>query len=189
MKTKMVSSSQFADRIIEKTAVGAVQITAGEKGIVRLNILAESFPHAAIFQIGNPTAERIVEQAVIELTQYFEGALDTFSVPFFLESRSAFQQKVLMAVSKIPYGHVMTYGEIAARIGQPTSARAVGGALAKNPIMIMIPCHRVVAHNGKLHGFSSPKGIQTKAWLLQHEGLSVIDERVRIDRVYREVAA
>ena len=71
-----------------------------------------------------------------------------------------------------------TYGQVAIGIGRPQAARAVGGALAHNPIGIIIPCHRVIAHDGRLRGFSSPHGIRTKAVLLEHEGILIEGERV-----------
>jgi methylated-DNA-[protein]-cysteine S-methyltransferase len=76
----------------------------------------------------------------------------------------------LRAVHAIPYGRLSTYGEIAAQIGNPKSVRAVGRANATNPIPIVIPCHRVIGSDGKLHGYGAPGGLETKAWLLRMEG-------------------
>ena len=85
-----------------------------------------------------------------------------------------FQKRVLETVCKIPWGKSMTYGEVALRIGLPRGARAVGGALAANRIPIIIPCHRVIAYNGRLGGFTGA-GTQVKARLLRMEGMDLGD--------------
>lgn len=81
-----------------------------------------------------------------------------------------FQQKVYRAVLKIPAGKVLTYGEVAKRIGQPKAARAVGNALAKNDHAPYIPCHRVIGRDGKMHGYSATGGIKRKIHMLKKEG-------------------
>ena len=90
-----------------------------------------------------------------------------------LRDSTQFQRKVLEAAVAVPPGFVATYGEIAARIGKPKSSRAVGQALARNPIPIVVPCHRVVAADGSLTGYSGAGGIETKASLLRLEGATI----------------
>jgi len=80
-----------------------------------------------------------------------------------------FQLAALKATQSIPYGQTKTYAEIACEIGKPQAARAVGRAEATNPIPLVIPCHRVIGTDGKLHGYGGGKGIETKAWLLALE--------------------
>lgn len=81
-----------------------------------------------------------------------------------------FQQEALQVVSEIDYGRTRTYGDIARQLGKPKAVRAVGRANATNPMPIIIPCHRVLGADGRLHGFSAPGGVETKAWLLRLEG-------------------
>ena len=81
-----------------------------------------------------------------------------------------FQQAVLQATYEIPYGETRTYKEIAERIGRPRAARAVGRAEATNPMPLVIPCHRVIGVDGKLHGYGLAEGVKTKEWLLKMEG-------------------
>ena len=102
------------------------------------------------------------------MNAYFDRKLKKFTVPVDLEGVTDFQKKVLLVNKAIPFGKVLTYGVVDERISMPQAARAVGGALGRNPISIIIPCHRVVAHDGHLHGYSSPNGILTKALLLEH---------------------
>ena len=102
-----------------------------------------------------------------ELSAYFRGELENFSVKL-SQNGTQFQKSVWSALLEIPYGEVVTYGELAAAIGRPRASRAVGSANGKNKIPIIVPCHRVVAAGG-LGGYSGVGGIATKAWLLNFE--------------------
>lgn len=113
-------------------------------------------------------------QLVSRLQAYLQGAVDPFSdVELDLPDSTLFQQAVRSAVRSIPYGQTASYAEIARRAGSPRAARGVGGVMASNPIPILIPCHRVVASGGKLGGFSAPRGVDLKRWLLEREGCTL----------------
>ena len=101
-----------------------------------------------------------------QLDEYFAGERKTFDLPLSPKG-TEFQQKVWQALMEIPYGETRTYGEIAERVGNPKASRAVGMANNKNPIGILIPCHRVVGVNGKLVGYAG--GMEKKEWLLELE--------------------
>lgn len=104
------------------------------------------------------------------LQEYVQGKPVSFlSVRFQLPPLTPFQQLVLRQVRTIPYGQVMTYGDVARRAGRAGAGRAVGTVMANNPLPIIIPCHRVVAAGGKLGGYSSPQGVKLKQWLLDLE--------------------
>ena len=114
----------------------------------------------------HPPETPLLTEAARQLRAYFDGTLTAFDLP--LRTRgTAFQEKCWAALREIPYGATVSYGEQARRIGNPKAARAVGGANHDNPIMIVIPCHRVVGANGALTGFGG--GLDMKAWLLRHE--------------------
>ena len=108
----------------------------------------------------------LILQCKMQLDEYFRGERKTFDLPL-APKGTDFQKKVWNALQKIPYGETKTYGEIAAAVGNPKGARAVGMANNKNPIGIIIPCHRVVGANGKLVGYAG--GMDKKEWLLQLE--------------------
>ena len=108
----------------------------------------------------------LLREAERQLASYFAGQLQVFSLPLCTRG-TPFQEKVWCALQKIPYGETRTYGELAAMIGQPTAARAVGGANHRNPLAIIIPCHRVVAAHGGLGGYGG--GLDNKPWLLARE--------------------
>lgn len=105
-------------------------------------------------------------KASIQLREYFDGNRKSFELKL-KPHGTAFQLRVLQALQDIPYGTTASYGEIARRIGKPRASRAVGAANGRNPLPIVIPCHRVVGSNGELTGFGG--GIETKKALLEHE--------------------
>ena len=111
-------------------------------------------------------ARKPFEEAVYQLEAYFDGKLKYFSLNMCL-GVTPFQKKVLRVLQQIPYGETASYGEIAEKIGNPFASRAVGQANARNPIPIVIPCHRVVGTNGTLTGFGG--GIEVKQALLDLE--------------------
>jgi O-6-methylguanine DNA methyltransferase len=111
-----------------------------------------------------------IAQAASEIREYLEGKRRHFSIVIDWTLLRPFQQAVLRATYEIPYGETRTYGEIAERIGRPGAARAVGCAEATNPMPLVIPCHRVIGADGKLHGYGLGEGIKTKEWLLKLEG-------------------
>lgn len=182
MKTNQLAEKfdGLSVRIFQNTPVGPILFAAGVSGLVNVTILAEEeLPFFSGID-ADQASERIVRVAVAQMKEYFIGALKRFSVPLDLKDRTDFQREVLVVTQAISFGSVLTYGDVAERIGRPRSARAVGGALARNPIGIIIPCHRVVAHDGSLHGFSSPNGILAKAALLEHEGVQVVNKKVQL---------
>ena len=106
------------------------------------------------------------------LERYFRSEhVDFGDIPVVLDGLTPFRRNVLNAIRNIPYGKICTYGQVARDCGSPSAARAAGGALASNPIPIIIPCHRVVASDGRLTGYSAPGGEKTKLELLQMEGV------------------
>ena len=112
------------------------------------------------------SSDEVLEQAECELNEYFRGNRRVFSVDMALEG-TTFQQRVWQALCEVPYGQTSTYGELAQRIGSPAASRAVGAALGRNPIGILVPCHRIVGRDGRLVGFAG--GLPTKQFLLDHE--------------------
>ncbi len=101
-----------------------------------------------------------------QLAEYFRGTRRVFRLPLHL-SGTDFQKKVWRRLMYVPYGKTISYAELANRIGQPKAYRAVANACGQNPLPILIPCHRVIASDGKLGGYSS--GLKRKRWLLWHE--------------------
>ena len=105
-----------------------------------------------------------------EIGEYLKGIRREFTFPIDWSTLRPFQMKALLAVHAIPYGETRTYAEIAEQIGHPHAYRAVGRANATNPMPLVIPCHRVIGADGKLHGYGGGEGLPTKEWLLLMEG-------------------
>ncbi|QDU25757.1 Methylated-DNA--protein-cysteine methyltransferase [Anatilimnocola aggregata] len=121
-----------------------------------------------------------------QLAEYFAGERQQFDVALQLLG-TPFQQRVWQELVRIPFGETITYGELARRVGQPTAARAVGHANGRNPISILVPCHRVIGTSGKLTGYAG--GVERKEWLLAWEHSIVRSESSPLPRSQQFVTA
>ena len=118
---------------------------------------------------GRVSRDRRLTEAMDQLRAYFRGERTSFALPTSVRAGSEFEHAVWAAIARIPFGETRSYGEIAAAVGDRTAARAVGAACNRNPLPILVPCHRVVGADGGLGGFGG--GLDRKRWLLQHEAL------------------
>ena len=113
-------------------------------------------------------AHPVLERAKLQLSEYFKGQRRQFDLPVRLDSGTTFQQKVWQQLLAIEPGQTTTYADIAAALGQPSAVRAVGGAVGRNPVSIIVPCHRVIGRDGSLTGYAG--GLDRKVALLRLEG-------------------
>jgi methylated-DNA-[protein]-cysteine S-methyltransferase len=152
--------------------VGELLVAATERGVCRISFDPE--PERAIEELAKTHGVRVLRssgplrQPRRQLDEYFEGSRRHFDLRVDLAALPAFQQAVLVELQRVPYGATDTYGGLAARIGRPRAARAVGGALNRNPVPIVVPCHRVVGSSGSLVGYAG--GLERKERLLALEG-------------------
>jgi methylated-DNA-[protein]-cysteine S-methyltransferase len=152
--------------------VGQLLLAATDRGVCRISFDPE--PDAELEWLARAYGARILrsarplEEPKRELDDYFEGRRREFGVDVDLAALPDFQRLVLAELQRVPYGATDTYGGLAARIGRPRAARAVGGALNKNPVPIVVPCHRVVGASGSLVGYAG--GLERKERLLALEG-------------------
>ena len=158
------------------TPLGPILAAAGDRGVRRL-VLRERDEAAFARELRARPGVRPRRSAAAlkplhrELRAYFAGRLRRFTVPFDLSGLTPFHQAVLRATAKIRFGRTASYGEIAKRIGKPGASRAVGNALGKNPVSLLVPCHRVVGCGGSIGGFTG--GLGLKRALLKIEGLRI----------------
>ncbi|PSU33680.1 methylated-DNA--[protein]-cysteine S-methyltransferase [Photobacterium lutimaris] len=135
-----------------------------------LNVLASAKAITAIEFAADPELQQqpseTTEQCCQQLTEYFNGQREQFDVELAMTG-TAFQKTVWQALNGIGYGDTCSYGDIANDIGNPKAVRAVGAANGKNPVPIIVPCHRVIGSSGKLTGYAG--GLDIKVWLLEHE--------------------
>jgi len=152
------------------TPLGELRLLARHERLVGVKILASTQPGSTSTPaVSDSIVSPVLRQAGRELAEYFAGRRQAFEVPLDLSGWPPFTRKILEELCKVPYGATLTYGELATRAGAPRAARAVGQAMAANPLPIVIPCHRVVAADGRLGGYSGGAGLPTKQWLLAFE--------------------
>lgn len=146
--------------------VGLLTIVASDAGLRAVLWPVEKDGRVSFAEPVEAGDHPIIDATICQLRQYQDGELQSFDLPLDLVGTD-FQKSVWKALSSIPYGETMSYGELAAELGKPSASRAVGSATGRNPISIVVPCHRLVASSGKLTGFAG--GLDAKRWLLDHE--------------------
>jgi len=150
--------------------LGIITLTGNGEGITALGLPAERAARNVPERGVESTRDLLLLRAKVELTEYFAGTRTAFTVPLDPEG-TPFQKRVWDALCTIPFGETRSYRDIADFIGQPTATRAVGLANGRNPIGIIVPCHRVIGRDGSLTGYAG--GLAAKSWLLDHEGVAV----------------
>ena len=155
-------------KIYYHSPIGLVELTGSEEGLETCSFLRKSSQAVSPAEIkaGLAGAPEPLVAAWQQLDEYFKGIRREFSLLLRLEGTS-FQKKVWSELQTIPYGQTRSYGQVAAACGRPGAARAVGRANHDNPLVIIIPCHRVIGGDGCLVGYGA--GLWRKAWLLSHE--------------------
>jgi O-6-methylguanine DNA methyltransferase len=158
-----------------RTTWGSIYLAATSRGLAGVQMGGSKKKWLTSLRRRFPLAEGIeggsafLREAQRELREYLSGRRSAFRVKVDWAGLTNFQRSVLRAVNAIPYGKTRTYGEIAQRIKRPRAARAVGGAVGGNPYAPIVPCHRVLAANGMLGGYSGAGGVKTKKRLLELE--------------------
>ncbi|MEV4266931.1 methylated-DNA--[protein]-cysteine S-methyltransferase [Kribbella sp. NPDC049584] len=144
--------------------IGELTLAVDDTGLCRLHFGASSTAGAADRPV---TTDPLLTEAAEQLKAYFAGELQEFTLPLSVRGGSDFERAVWAQLTRIPYGEMQTYGDVAKIVGDAGAARAVGTACNRNPIAIVVPCHRVVGAGGKMVGFGG--GIPTKRHLLELE--------------------
>ena len=145
--------------------IGAVEIRASDAGVCSVYFVTES-------KLKKGQTNHWTQTCKTQLLEYFGGHRKVFDLELDQQGTD-FQQQVWQALLTIPFGHLASYSDIAKQIQNPKAVRAVGAANGKNPISVIVPCHRVIGSNGTLTGYAG--GIARKQWLLQHEGKKLFE--------------
>ncbi len=148
--------------------VGALTIVATDAGLRAVLWEDDAAGRVPLPDVVTDPDHPVVAKAATQLSEYFAGTRTDFDLPMDLRG-TEFQVANWLALSEIAYGSTATYGELAGRLGRPRAARATGAATGRNPLSIVLPCHRVMGRDGSLTGFAG--GLDTKRWLLRHEGV------------------
>ncbi|MEM7263732.1 MAG: methylated-DNA--[protein]-cysteine S-methyltransferase [Planctomycetota bacterium] len=149
-------------RFIFDSRIGRILVTNDREGLREVRFVGRDVP------CESPKGGGECAQVVAQLREYLDGQRRDFDVTM-SPVGTPFQLEVWREVAEIPYGTTRTYAEVASRIGRPRAVRAVGAANGRNPISLIVPCHRVLGHDGSLTGYSG--GLEAKAWLLELEGV------------------
>jgi methylated-DNA-[protein]-cysteine S-methyltransferase len=155
-----------------ETPIGTLFVAATGRGLAR--IVYDADPERELELLARSYGLRVlrsappIDRARRELDEYFAGRRRTFDLPLDLDASAGFNSRVLRELAEVPYGQVVTYGELARRADRPRAARAVGTVMNRNPIPIVLPCHRVIGANGSLTGYGG--GLDRKERLLRLEG-------------------
>jgi methylated-DNA-[protein]-cysteine S-methyltransferase len=159
----------------EPSPVGDLLVAVTPRGLIRLAYNANENADRVLDELARRVSPRVVEAPAAldvvrrELDEYFDGKRTGFDIPIDWRLHDGFARRVLRATARIPFGRVLTYGDVAAKAGSPRAYRAAGNALGSNRMPIVVPCHRVVASGGKLGGYTG--GIERKEYLLGLEGV------------------
>jgi methylated-DNA-[protein]-cysteine S-methyltransferase len=153
---------------LSDTPVGPLKLYFSDQGLTALVFVGEDASPGSEQDAPPKHLQQCIETAKRELMAYFEGAHTDFAGIALDPQGTPFQRRVWRELQRIPRGQAISYKELAQRIGNPKASRAVGQANGRNPIPLIIPCHRVINADGGLGGFSS--GLDRKRWLLRHEG-------------------
>ena len=160
----MTTSPTVRNELIVTSPVGKLRLVASSKGLLSIDVGKSATSHQATAK--DASAQRVLATTRKQLTEYFSGKRTSFTVPLDLRG-TEFQIESWKALGRIPYGTTISYGEQAQSIGNPKACRAVGSANGKNPIPIIVPCHRVVSADGSLGGYAL--GLKMKRQLLNLE--------------------
>jgi len=154
--------SIFADI---QSPIGLIRLVAEDGALTHVDM--ETTDGFATRDRGQPGTSPLLEAAARQLAEYFAGTRTTFDLPL-RPAGTAFQQQAWRALRAIPFGQTRSYADQARAVGRPSATRAIGAANGRNPIAIIVPCHRVIGSDGSLTGYAG--GEPAKRWLLEHEG-------------------
>ena len=158
--------------VLDDTPVGRLLVGVSERGLCRVGFDPE--PEAELERLARHFGPRVLrspnalDRVRRELDEYFAGGRHAFDLELDLRATPEFHRRVLAELNRVEYGHTTTYGALAAQVGAPRAARAVGTVMNRNPLPIVLPCHRVVGASGSLTGYGG--GLDRKEWLLRLEG-------------------
>ena len=148
-----------------ESPIGLLEVRGGENGVTAVNFVGARDPQAALS--GKKALPAALAECLVQLDEYFRGERRAFSVKLDLRGTD-FQRRVWKGLRAVRFGKTTTYKELAKAVGNPAGTRAVGGANHRNPVSIIVPCHRVIGSDGRLTGYGG--GLWRKDWLLRHEG-------------------
>jgi methylated-DNA-[protein]-cysteine S-methyltransferase len=162
------SAASVYSGVLHDTPAGAIAVWVTRNGVRRIGGVTPVMIEAGHWTKGGHSS---LDDALDQLAEYFKGKRKRFDLPLDFSGATKFQRRIYERLLGIPYGRIVSYGDIADEMGEPGAARAVGQAVGANPLPIVVPCHRVVRSDGRLGGYSG--GLRRKVALLAVEGVNV----------------
>jgi methylated-DNA-[protein]-cysteine S-methyltransferase len=159
-----------------KTPLGDLELVTSSRGIRRLEFIYDQAAHQVIEDEETTDDASLAAETQRQLDGYFAGTLLEFELPLDPQG-TEFQRRAWDVIANVPFGETISYGTVALLAGAPGAARAAGSACGHNPIVLLVPCHRVVASGGGIGGYGA--GMHRKVWLLEHEG-SLAPSKTRV---------
>lgn len=169
--TRMILCMNFSAELVQircETPLGQVTLAASPAGLAGVWFEGQRHFPALVHAWSEHASHAVLQESVKQLHAYFSGQRKHFDLPLDLSAGSEFQQAVWRALSQIPTGQTRSYAALSHAIGRPTAVRAVGGAIGRNPLSVVVPCHRVIGSAGSLTGYAG--GLDRKTALLRLEG-------------------
>src|SRR5215510_13504811 len=173
MKTKTPDMNSIYIGELNGTPLGDFRLAASDLGLIAIEWVDSQLEFdTRLARLKRPIEinQKKIAPYAKEPREYLIGKRTSFTIPIDWTHFTPFQREALQAVFRIPYGETRTYADIAREIDRPHAYRAMGAANAMNPMPLVIPCHRVLGTDGKLHGYGCGEGLKTKEWLLKMEG-------------------
>ncbi|MDB5241217.1 MAG: cysteine methyltransferase [Spirosoma sp.] len=165
--SKHISAKSPMTSTVVESPLGWVRIVGDEMGVREIACQDVTGDETMNTEVMADQLAKPVQLAVHQLAQYFEGTRQTFDFPL-TPAGTAFQQRVWLALMTVPYGTTLSYLTLSRQLGDEKAIRAVAAANGRNPLWIVVPCHRIIGSNGSLTGYAG--GLWRKQWLLEHEG-------------------
>jgi methylated-DNA-[protein]-cysteine S-methyltransferase len=165
-----VTTTEITSTTVYASPLGPLTLVASDAGLRAVLWNGDNPVRAGLDRSplgGRADPAPVLAETARQLDAYFDGSRTSFDLPLDLHG-TPFQQQAWRALAEIPFGETRTYAEQAVRLGRPNAFRAVGAANGRNPLSIVLPCHRVIGSDGSLTGFAG--GLEAKRWLLEHEG-------------------
>ncbi len=154
---------------------GSVAVVARDNRLIRICFKCSSDDVFTSIKRYYPDATQspqlLIQNGLQQLTEYFHGKRRTFQLPLDNDALTSFSCKVQQELLKVPFGSVVSYGELAKLSGSPNAARAIGTVMSSNPFPLVVPCHRVVNSDGRIGQYSAAHGTSTKSWLIEFESM------------------
>jgi O-6-methylguanine DNA methyltransferase len=179
-----MNQTRFWVGCLEQTPIGPLTVLASQNGLARVDfgtiqdIRGGWLAQRGRAEVHNGPAPSFLQEGLTQIDEYLRGERREFDLPLDLSAGSEFDRRIWKLLLSIPFGAVQTYQQVGEAAGYPQAPRAIGGANGRNPLPPIVPCHRLVGRDRRLHGYSHVVGVKVKVWLLELEGHQIVNQKL-----------